>query len=91
MAATLIRHYDRTRTATIMMWMSAVIGVGLVCWGLIIAQALMTAFIGVWIIYQAYVMYRHKRDGTLDKYPLFLYDGHAVAPPSDEHVAQTSV
>jgi Zn-dependent protease len=91
MAATLIRYYDRQKTATIMMWLSFIIGAGLICWGLIIAQALLTAFTGVWIMYHAFQMWRHKRDGTLDKYPLFLSDGHVAPTSEQETAAQTSV
>jgi len=94
LASSLIQCLDRSKTATVIICVSIPIGIGLALWGGITGYML-TAFVGVWILYQAWLIYRAKSNGKLSEHPLFLYDGKRRAAIWDQGVpesdARTSV
>jgi len=90
LASTLIQHYDKNKTALILLWFSVPIGVGLIIWGFVVAQVLVTALLGIWVLYQAFVIWRHRSNKTLDKYPLFLYEGREHSHSTNNNAPNTA-
>jgi len=78
-ACTLIQCVDRNKTAIIVMCLSAIIGVGLIVW-YAVGGYMLNAFVGAWILYQSWLIYRARSNGKLAEHPLFLYEGKRRGP-----------
>jgi len=87
LANILIQSYELKTVAKVMVFISLPIGVGLGIYGGI-ESWMITVLVGVYICYQAVILWKHISDNTLEKHPLFLDKNTRTGAPLSQQAEQ---